>query len=50
MSVLFTNKLKCLVLSQLVTYIDEEAFLSPTISGFQKGHSTITALLEVIKD
>lgn len=38
-----------LVLHQLVEYINEEALLGPTISGFRKGHS-ITSVLLGIRD
>ena len=33
-----------LVLNQLIVYINQEALLSPTVSGFRKGHSTTTVL------
>ena len=36
-----------LVLNQLIVYINEEALLSPTVSGFRKGHSTTTVLLGI---
>ena len=36
-----------LVLNQLIVYINEEALLSPTVSGFWKGHSTTTVLLGI---
>ena len=36
-----------LVLNQLIVYINEEAPLSPTVSGFWKGHSTTTVLLGI---
>jgi hypothetical protein len=36
-----------LVLNQLVKYIDDQALLCSTISGFRKGHSTITVLLGI---
>ena len=35
------------VLNQLIVYINEEALLGPTVSGFRKGHSTITVLLGI---
>ena len=34
-------------LNQLVKYIDEQALLRPTMSGFRKGQSTITTLLDI---
>ena len=36
-----------LVLNQLIVYINEEALLGPTVSGFRKGHSTTTVLLGI---
>ena len=36
-----------LVLHQLIEYINEEALLGPTISGFRKGHSTTSVLLGI---
>ena len=36
-----------LVLNQLIVYINEEVLLSPTVSGFRKGHSTTTVLLGI---
>ena len=36
-----------LVLNQLVVFINEEALLGPTVSGFRKGHSTTTVLLGI---
>ena len=36
-----------LVLRQLIEYINEEALLGPTISGFRKGHSTTSVLLGI---
>ena len=36
-----------LVLHQLIEYINEEALLGPTISGFHKGHSTTSVLLGI---
>jgi len=36
-----------LVLNQLIVYINEEALLGPTVSGFRKGHSTTTILLGI---
>ena len=35
------------VLKQLIFYIDELSLLAPSISGFHKGHSTVTALLGI---
>ena len=35
------------MLNQLIVYINEEALLSPTVSGFWKGHSTTTVLLGI---
>ena len=37
-----------LVLKQLISFIDELSLLAPSISGFRKGHSTVTALLRII--
>ena len=31
------------MLNQLIVYINEEALLGPTVSGFRKGHSTTTS-------
>ena len=39
--------LEHLVLHQLIEYINEEALLGPTISGFRKGHSTTSVLLGI---
>ena len=36
-----------LVLKQLISFIDELSLLAPSISGFRKGHSTVTALLRI---
>ena len=36
-----------LVLRQRIEYINEEALLGPTISGFRKGHSTTSVLLGI---
>lgn len=36
-----------LVLNQLIIYINEEALLGPTVSGFRKSHSTTTVLLGI---
>ena len=38
------------VLKQLISYIDEISLLAPSISGFCKGHSTVTALLGIRDD
>ena len=38
-----------LVLKQLISYIDEVSLLAPSISGFRKDHSTVTALLGTVK-
>ena len=38
------------MLKQLVSYIDELSLLAPSISGFRKGHSTVTALLGIRDD
>ena len=38
---------ECLVLHQLIEYINKEALLGPTISGFPKGHSTTSVLLGI---
>ena len=35
------------VLKQLISYIDELSLLTPSISCFRKGHSTVTALLGI---
>ena len=35
------------MLKQLISYIDELSLLAPSISGFRKGHSTVTALLRI---
>jgi len=35
------------VLNQLIVYLDEEALLGPTVSGFRKGYSTTTVLLGI---
>ena len=35
---------------QLISYIDELSLLAPSISGFCKGHSTVTALLGIRDD
>ena len=34
-------------LKQLISFIDELSLLAPSISGFRKGHSTVTALLRI---
>ena len=39
------------VLKQSISYIDDElSLLAPSISGFHKGHSTVTALLGIRDD
>ena len=35
------------MLKQLIVYINEEALLGPTVSGFRKGYSTTTVLLGI---
>lgn len=35
------------MLNQLIVYINEEALLGPTVSGFRKGHSKSTVLLGI---
>ena len=39
-----------LVRSQLVSYLEERAFISPDLSAYPKGHSTQTSLHRVIDD
>ena len=36
-----------LVLNQLIVYINDEALLGLTVSGFRKGHATTTVLLGI---
>ena len=45
-----SNVFERLLLSQLVLFIDEFAPLAPRISGFRKGHSTISVLLGIRDD
>ena len=44
---MLSKVLERLVLHQLIEYINEEALLGPTISGFRKGHSTTSVLLGI---
>ena len=37
-------------MKQLIFYTDELSLLAPSISGFRKGHSTVTALLGIRDD